>query len=192
MRLLLISLFMGFFITAYAEPIPANKDVSCTIESLKKQYILGQSPKFNFKVKNHLEKPILLVKILDGSDCDFRQPQGSFQVFGPDGKAIQYGIGRCGNTNPLEKSDFVWIKPGEEMKLAQYGLSLGHAQFKKAGIYKIKFNYSTLNDDFRKWTGGPMGPEGIKKVKNQCGELFESRKKITLTAEVEIEIVEKQ
>ena len=198
MKLLMISLFMGLFLNASAEKTPSTEKtptdtkVVCAIEPVKKQFALGESPKFNFTVMNNSDKKILLVKILDGSSFKSREPQGYFEVTGPDGKIISGSRGRCGNTDPLKASDFVWIKAGEKVKLAEHGLSLWNGQFNKEGTYKIKFHYTTANDDFRKWVGGPMGPDGIKAVKKECGDLFKSRHKVSETLELEIEIVAKK
>lgn len=183
---------MGLFLSVYAEKRPAEKEITCTIEPEKKQFTLGEHPKFNFKVKNNSNRKILLVKILDGSDAKFREPLGYFEVTGPNAKNIPDKRKRCGNTNPLQVSDFIWVQPGEEVKLAQNGLSLWNGQFNKTGRYKIKFHYSTLNDDFSKWVGGPLSPEGLKDTKKACADLFKNRKKINMTSEIEIQVIDKK
>ena len=188
--LLFVSTIMGLMMTAQSEKVSMQKKVSGTIETIKTTYTVGEHPKLKFTVLNNSGSKIILVKSLDGSDCGFRQPQASLQIFNSKGKILKNSIARCGNTNILQASDFVSIESGKKATLAS-SLFLPPGLLTEPGTYTVKLHYSTMNDDFHKWAGGPMGPDGIKKVKKECGALFDKREKVTLSAELKIKIVAK-
>lgn len=197
--MIFFSVILGL-LSVYAKDAPVEKQatgvivppkVICTLKADKDKYEIGEYPKLKFRVQNNSKNKVLLVKVLDGSDCGIRNPLASIQVFDSEGKQVKTLLARCGNTNILKATDFVWIKSGDRTDLSNNWMGLNSGYFQKPGKYKVKINYSTMNDDFRRWTGGPMGPDGVKRVKQECGELFQKREKVNLTAEVEIEIVEK-
>ena len=185
--LVFVSTVMSLLLAANAE----NK-IGCVLKAEKEKYAIGEFIKFNFSVKNNSENEILLVQILDGSSCGFRQPQATLSITGPDGKAVNVLIARCGNTNILQTSDFIKINKGKEVEIGKNWLGLYTGSFKQTGKYKVKISYSTMDNDFKKWTGGPMAPEGINKVKKECGDLFSKRERVNISAETEIEILPKK
>ena len=197
--LILISMVVGL-LSVYAKDAPEEKKatavifppkVICTLKTDKEKYEIGEYPKLKFRVQNISKEKVLLVKVLDGSECGMRNPLASVEVLDSEGKQVKPLLARCGNTNILKATDFVWVKSGDRTDLSNNWMGLHSSYFQKPGKYKVKINYSTMNNEFKRWTGGPMGPDGVEKVKQECGELFQKREKINLTAEVEIEIVEK-
>ena len=187
--LLFVTTIMGNLLSAQAETKLSENELKGVLKADKQTYRLGEIIHFSFSVLNKSSDIALLVKILDGSECGFRQPQASLSVVDPDGKLLQIPVARCGNTSALQKSDFVWINSGEAVDLANKRLSVYSGFFKKAGKYTFKLTYSTANDNIQKWIGRSLTPNSVNQIQKECGPLFLQRKKITLHTKLELELL---
>ncbi len=189
MNYLILVLFLGIIFTcAGNEEEKIKEELIFTLTPEAEKFQLGENVALIFKVANKSSQSIVLVKILDGSNGR-RQPLGKVTLWGPDGQEVKPLKAFCGNTNPLSKKDFISVNSGAEADLSGFGLILNNSLFKNAGKYKVQLEYSTMNDEFEKWVGGPMGPEGVEEIKGECLELFNKRFKTSKTLVAEFEIV---
>jgi len=140
-------------------------DIACEISTKKTRYVVGESPEFQVRLHNRMDRPVTLVGSLDASDLAWRYPHCSFQIEGPEGHQ-GHGIGRCGNTNPLRRQDFVPVPAGESfdpfMRIDDYGFfgssGLDFTQFQVPGRYRVTFRYSTKSANLQEWVGIEVPP----------------------------------
>ncbi|MCI0650928.1 MAG: hypothetical protein L0Z55_03480 [Planctomycetes bacterium] len=142
---------------------------ACTIRS-EPVCELGKAPVIAVEVANLTGREIYLVGSLDGSDLKWRYPHCYFEVTGPDGKAPENDMGRCGNMNALRQEDFVRVAAGASFdpyrKIDGYGFfaasQLSEAAFAVPGDYRVRFVYSTAGENFKDWFGWGNSDEEAK------------------------------
>ena len=135
-------------------------DIVCEISAKKTNYVVGESPAIEVRLRNKTNRTIRLVGCLDGSDLGWRFPHCVFEVDGPPGHRGP-GIGRCGNTNALRAEDFVDLRAGESlnpfMRIDDYGFfgssALDFTHFMVPGKYTVRFRYSTNSSKILEWVG---------------------------------------
>ena len=168
------SIAVAFFLLAYCssgpladENTPANqsmpevgKPLHCLIRG-EATCKLGEAPKIQVALVNQTHEDILLVGSLDASDCKWRYPHCYFEVINPNGKSVPISTPRCGLTNPLRKQDFVEVPPDASFNpyktVDDYGFFAAHQlraqNFTQLGRYRIRFVYSTDQEDVIDWRG---------------------------------------
>ena len=187
------SLVLGFvsliFFSAFRHlsesAIPA---LTCSLTTEKNSYKLGELPKLRVVIDNNTGKDIYLVGKLDGSDVKWRMPYCYFTIEKPKPDSVPFS--RCGNIDPLRKEDFVLIKAGEKFNpygnIDHHGFVFDHnilnpETFRNAGIYKIRFHYSTNSSDLSKFKGqrsfDPNKPDSL-----QLSPLFNRMPKMDLVS----------
>src|SRR5688572_14404597 len=152
--------------------------VSCAIQG-DPTCEAGKAPGITVSLTNLTDADIYLVGSLDASDCKRRYPHCSFEVTGPDGKPAVQRIARCAFMNMLRAKDFIKVAPGEAFdpfqSIDDHGFfsayQLDERHFRTPGVYRIRFVYSTKEDDIKKWGG-----DGAGKVAAD-GELVDKFKK---------------
>jgi hypothetical protein len=128
---------------------------------------VGKAPNITVTLTNLTDADIYLVGSLDASDSKRRYPHCSFEVTGPDGKPAVQRIARCAFMNTLRAKDFIKVSPGEAFDPFQSiddsgffsAYQLDERHFRMPGVYRIRFVYSTKNDDIKAWAG-----DGAEKV----------------------------
>ncbi len=134
--------------------------VGCTIKG-DPTCELGKVPKITVALTNYSDADIYLVGSLDASDCKWRYPHCTFEVIGPDGKSAVGVVGRCKNKNTIRVKDFAKVPPGGTFDPYQnidlFGFfpayQLSAETFREAGVYRLRFVYSTKNYDIGAWAG---------------------------------------
>ncbi|MBC8290196.1 MAG: hypothetical protein H8E37_07750 [Planctomycetes bacterium] len=159
-------------------------DIVCEISAKETNYVVGESPEIEVRLHNKTEQAVTLVGSLDASDMGWRYPYCIFDIKGPPGH-LGPGIGRCGNTNPLRKKDFVKVAAGEKfdpfMRIDDYGFfdssGLDFTRFQVPGKYKVTFKYSTKSSNLQKWVGLEAPPAKDSEVARLFGQVpkFETK-----------------
>jgi len=127
--------------------------LECSIETLPEYLTVGDRPRFRARITNRHAKPVQLVWLLDGSHLD-RFPRMRFAYEGPSGEFEPIRHSRCGNRNTMTTDDFVEVGPGQALDLfADDGFIEQGIKFHEPGPYIARFEYSTAEDDLRKWLG---------------------------------------
>jgi hypothetical protein len=165
--------------------------LSCTLTSDKKNYKVGELPKFNAIIKNISKQDIYLIGALDGSDGMLRYPYCYFVVSKP--KENKRFFGRCGNTNPLRIEDFVLVKAGQSF--SPYGERFfsdiqvtNNYTFQDKGIYKIKFYYTTKSTSIKDYQGDEDQRQ-TKEYRQKLEKLFKLVPRTDLSSnEIEIKV----
>lgn len=138
----------------------AKTGIGCIIRG-KSTCKVGESPKITVELTNQGSAEIYLVGSLDASDCKWRYPYCYFEVIGPNGASAVNIFPRCGNMNTLRVEDFVKIPAGGTFdpyqKIDGYGFfstpQLASENFRQPGEYRVRFVYSTANNDIGAWGG---------------------------------------
>lgn len=139
---------------------PHSLPVTAVLKATKTDYVVGETPQIQVGLKNESDDPVVLVGSLDASDIRWRYPYCYLEIKGPP-DAQQWGLGRCGNTNPLRREDFVTVQPGEVFDPYQtvddYGFfscsQLDWHNFAVAGTYRLTWVYSTNSQTPQEWVG---------------------------------------
>jgi len=190
--LLLLGMIVTYPFNLTADQTSIPKEILFKLEPTKKKFVLGEAVTFNFSVRNNSTKPIILIQVLNGSQRGLRWPMATLNAFDHKGRSIGNKFKRrCKNLDPFSPSDIIEIQSGKEFKAAQNGLFIFGENFSKAGKYKVKFNYSTIEDDFKKYSGNSMSKESYEKLVKECGKLFKERLKVNFKTEIDIEIIPK-
>ncbi|PCJ54041.1 MAG: hypothetical protein COA79_22315 [Planctomycetota bacterium] len=181
--------------------------ITCELLSDKKDYQLGEIPKFYVKITNYSNFPIYLPVRIDGSVLHRRYPYCSFKIICPDDKKT-HGINAvCGNINRLRSEDFVKLKSGNSFnpfqeknyEIINYGvgmssnnMEINKKNFDSVGKYKISAYYSTKSSSIDTWLGdyekdwNKKNNKEIEKIKL----LFKATpKQILISNEITIEII---
>jgi hypothetical protein len=160
-RFILLLLSIAFATNAESAP---QESLQCTLRG-PLTFPWGSTPLFEVELLNQTDTDIYLVGSLDGSDVQWRYPQCYFEVIGPDGKSAVVNPARCGNINPLRKSDFVLVPAAGVFDPFQepffYPLHLNAMTFREPGEYRVRFVYSTASDDIRRWNHGIWADEVV-------------------------------
>ena len=134
--------------------------LTCTLQSDKKLYKVGELPKFNVEIINNSEKDIYLIGSLDGSAIKGRFPYCYYSILKP--KPEKINSTRCGNMNTLRPNDFKLVKAGQKFNPYEHidihgffddNVTTNLETFKHVGIYKIRFYYSTNSTKFDDFLG---------------------------------------
>jgi len=191
--LALLALTLLLSASLFAAPAPkakSDKDapLACQI-SADPTCEAGKAPKVTVRLINRTKADIVLIGSLDGSDCKMRYPHAYFEIVDADGQSPVRGIGRCGNTNPLRKEDFVTVKPGASFDPFQKGFFGAHQlsahSFTQPGTYRVRFHYST---DARPPLFGAT-PRSDRPFPADIANLLDRVPKVTLTSnEISIEV----
>ena len=148
------------------------KDFTFTLKAENETITLGEKPTLSATIKNNSGKEVLLVPALDGSTSRMRYPVIQFIVTKPADAPPTQGIGRCGNTNNIQLSDFIKVpKNGTFRPLSQWG-GLSAAPFTAPGTYTVQFTYST-DAKAEQWHGfmGPMTPIYKLSIKGKLAQV---------------------
>lgn len=109
-----------------------------------------RGPNLRIRLRNVSERPLLVLRPLDGSNVGWRVVEYSWSVSRPDGVPVtRRTIGRCGNTNGIEEADFVPLDPGEGVDLESHtfaGQPGNHFDLSAPGRYEITLTYRFRRD----------------------------------------------
>lgn len=170
-RLLIIFLLTSLQLPGQDVPVKTGVNTTqyvCTISSDKSIYYPGEAPGVTVEIKNNSNEKAYLVRALDGSDIKRRFPYACFTITKVGDTAYATKMyGRCGNIDPITVEDFVEVKPGasfnpfkrtipytDRENIFAYDIKLiDTANFSNPGKYVITFFYSTMENDFTKWSG---------------------------------------
>lgn len=154
------------------EKDPPPLPLTCVIEPLRTEYVVGDVPSISVRLKNESEKSLVLVGSLDASDLRWRYPYCYYDIQGPP-KAEPHGMPRCGMTNPMRAKDFVTVEPGKEFdpnaSIDDYGFfatNFNWRSFSVPGTYKLTYVYSTASHDPGHWVGDGKSDE-LRKLFDQ-------------------------
>lgn len=153
---------------------PATLPVAVTLTATHTEYVAGESPQVLVRMRNESQEPVVLVGSLDASDIKWRYPFCYFEIEGPP-DAQAWGLGRCGNMNPLRPQDFVSVQPGKDFdpyaRVDDYGFfdnsQMDWHAFAVPGKYRLTWVYSTASEAPQEWLGdGTLGEvsELLKRV----------------------------
>ena len=174
---------------------PARGDIVCELSSLKDRYRVGDQPEISARIINGAEKPIYLVKALDGSDRKARFPHVYYTVSGVEGGLSDTLFGGCGVLNPLQTEDFISLEPGSGFDLykqtdyhrfyrfSESGRSV-HSRFAKPGKYTFEFHYSTDNGNIKDWRGS------VNSTPTELNEIWRKVARVNLTCALTMDVVE--
>lgn len=168
----------------------------CIISADKEIYRPGEMPRFIVEIKNNSTEPLLLAKVLDGSDLKWRFPYAFFTItrIGDTSYTTQFP-GRCGNLDDIRPDDFVEVKPNSTFYPYQVHFPtrpdniyaydykfVDPVNFSQPGQYLVRFYYSTREDDFKNWRGRFYGREPDPVVYQNMLYLFSKRSKLELVS----------
>ncbi len=129
--------------------------LTCRIESERQVYQIGEIPLIHVVIFNRTNEELWLVPALDGSERRARYPHAYFEIIGPDGKPRNTRMLGCGSFNSMEERNFVQVKPhGDFDPYAGYACDFKvnlKENYSDPGEYRIRFFYSTDNDNPDKW-----------------------------------------
>ena len=168
---------LGWEDTLFGQAVPASEEAALTDDPLVRPLAcvirseetceLGKVPQIKVAITNRTMADIYLVGSLDASDSQRRYPHCYFEVIGPDGKSAIPEFSGCSFKNTLREQDFVPVRPRKSFdpyqKIDDYGFfsayQLAPETFRRPGEYRIRFIYSTKNDNIVDWAG-----DGFRKV----------------------------
>lgn len=133
---------------------PTAPRLSLSLSADRASVRVKEIPKFSVQFRNESQGSVTLVKCLDGSQERMRYPHCVVQYF--DGERWTADpVGRCGNTNNLQASDFQSLKPGEKWNPVGEWFDWARiaSAFQKAGIVKVRFVYEANTSDLSRWLG---------------------------------------
>jgi hypothetical protein len=167
----------------------ARGDIVCKLASLKDKYRIGDQPEISARIINNTEKPIYLVKGLDGSERKARFPHTYYTVSGIEGGLPETLFGYCGVLNPLLTEDFVRVEPRNDFDPYKHYIfskagKLAHSRFVKAGTYTFKFHYSTENGDIKDWRGS------VRETPAEVNELWRKVARVNLECSLTVDVAE--
>jgi hypothetical protein len=156
----------------------------CTLSG-EPTFEIGSIPKIKIEIRNDTEQEIYLVKCLYGSNYKLRYPFCSFDVTGPRPVGLPSPVLKCGTCDPLRGEDFVKVPPGgifNPYERSNGDTAGGHElmaeSFVEGAEYRIRFVYSTANQDIREWMGAGDSSEDRLRLKS----LFSRVPKITVVS----------
>jgi hypothetical protein len=170
----------------------ASGDIVCKLASLKDRYRVGDQPEISARIINGTEKPIYLVKGLDGSERKARFPHTYYTVSGVEDGFSETRFMNCGVLNPLRIEDFVIVESGKDFDphkpIYDYGFSKSgksaHSRFVKTGSYTFKYHYSTDNGDIKNWRGS------VRETPAEVNELWRKVARVNLECSLTVDVVE--
>jgi hypothetical protein len=174
---------------------PALEDgaITLTVEPEKSEYAAGEWPKVSATFTNHTDKPIELVRPLDGSDIG-RFPRFAWDVEAPENAAPVQPLGRCGNTNPITADAFFTVPAGDSVTLDLNWTPPPMPELNRGpGTYTLKATYSTDTDDLAGWIGGPLGGDALEQAKESIAPLLSHVPRVTIESNAtEIRVVQSE
>lgn len=134
--------------------------VAVTLTAADTTIAPGESPSFRVSIANLTDRPLLLVRSLDGSASGMRYPRLTVDRTGP---AAPQPLLRCGNTNNLREDDFVAVDPGDSfdpLGPGAFGHHLLAQPLTEPGEYRYAMTYDTDEADIDRWWGfmSPKSP----------------------------------
>ena len=133
--------------------------LKCDKEVYKNKDLLSwnyweKCPRVNVNLYNRSNKPVWLVRALDGSEVRWRFPYCYFEVFDSKGNKVnKFSGGRCGNMNAIKRSDYVLVQPNEGFNPYYGPFRLADFDVIKPNNYKALFTYSTSSVNNSDWLG---------------------------------------
>jgi hypothetical protein len=137
--------------------------ITCTLSADKASYKAGEVPRFTVRIRNERDSTIQFVKVLDGSDMQWRYPYSYYEVgklAGRKSAKPKQVLIICGNMDGISATDFVATAPGQQFNPYQDQSAVYTAaampsasDFSKRGRYRVVYHYATNEPDFRKWMG---------------------------------------
>lgn len=104
-----------------------------------------------FYAVNRTDRPLEVLRSLDGSDMGWRYPKIDLEIRDAQGRLVEGApVGRCGLVNSLAASDFVELAPGARTKLVGDG-TFGHHRLRgpnglAPGVYTVTLHYDLRFD----------------------------------------------
>jgi hypothetical protein len=142
---------------ALSDSLNSGSSFVCIIESEKRIYHIGESPKIKVKIFNNTDSTVCLVGSVDGSEIGVRAPTCSFKIeHNFWGEQEHHIHGFCASLNPIRDEEYQMIESGNYfdpyMEIDYLGYwspsMLEWDRFLKPGIYKFRFIYSTKVEGF--------------------------------------------
>jgi len=125
-----------------------------------KNLLVGERPNLQIEITNVSNKPIDLVRPLDGSWHHWRYPHISVEVYNDSGNTHPVSLAaRCGNMNPILAEDIQRLNPGEK-KGFYVGWAYCQHGFEKPGKYNITLSYDLRAPNIDAWIIPGRGSRG--------------------------------
>lgn len=191
MRIILL-LFIAFvMITSFQLRPPAATTLKCILTADRTEYKLGEVPQLEVKITNVSHKKVYMIGALDGSEMLWRMPYCYYTIEKTGGRIDTPRASRCGNTDPIQKDDFIALKPGASFnpyfKRFYPGPYFLPVSIKEPGTYKIRFNYNSNSREMDSFDGRF---NRLDKDSMAVRALFPKAAKIELTSnEIEIRVI---
>ncbi|MBS1726302.1 MAG: hypothetical protein JST51_06235 [Armatimonadetes bacterium] len=172
----------------------AGAPIAIHLSAPKATYASGDEVIFRALVKNNTKETIEMVAERDGMNWKRKAPfciLEAKQANGTWDPLLMKGVGRCGNSNPLDASDFVEIEKGKSGDILQ-GMPWSKYEVKeclrKPGTYTIRLRYDST-PVFEAWLGGPLMPDKEAEQKRNLKSHYDKTPKgVFLSNEVTIKI----
>ena len=172
----LIALLFTF--TLSLRVIAADTPFTCSIAAENTSVIQGKIPQVKVSIANNSGKVVHLVRSLDGSDSGMRFPKCGIEILDTAGKPVpeKRRMGRCGNMNLLQTTDFVKVTVGSEFNPSKgeffFSAQLDRFLQLPPGIYILRFYYQTSTKGVEDYFGDERQMRGMT-VAPEMQKLFE-------------------
>ena len=145
----------GAAVRAEGDDPPSCSPIAVTLATRRGVYRIGEAPQLDVRLTNVSDEPVVLVGALPCSDLRRQYPHCYFLIEGP--KPATANNGRfCRGDDELRKEHFVEIGLGQSLDPFAPPFSSDpefKAFFSFPGDYRLRFCYSTFENDIRKWDG---------------------------------------